>query len=84
METIYVVKMCEHEEIWGVFDSYEKVKEYCLRMYKNFWDSIICESTRAIWEKPENVVSYFDYVGGIEDFCYIEFFEPNKGKELEF
>ena len=38
---LYVVKMCEHEEIWGVFDSYEKVKQYCLEMYKKFLDSII-------------------------------------------
>ena len=81
---LYVVKMCEHEEIWGVFDSYEKVKQYCLEMYKKFLDSIILESTRALWEEPENVISYFDQVGGVEDFCYIEFFELNKGKEFEF
>ena len=64
---LYVVKMCEHEEIWGVFDSYEKAKEYSLKLYKKYYNEY---ADPEYWATPEEALSYFDKVCGIEDFIY--------------
>ena len=76
---IYVVKNVYTGDTVGVFDSYEKTKEYCMWLYKEFYNA-----DEELWETPEKVSSCFDEVRGIEDLVYFDEYRLNEGKGMEF
>lgn len=78
---MYVVRFVESGDIAGVFDSYEKAKEYSMKLYEEFYNKYV---DKELWATPEEVLSYFDRVWGIEDFIYFEDFVLNEGRSLEF
>lgn len=78
---LYVVRLVDIWDVMGVFDSYEKAKEYSMRLYKKYYNEYADEK---IWAIPEEVLSYFDEVRGIEDFIYFDEVALNKGEEFDF
>lgn len=76
---MYIVRVVESGDIVGVFDSYEKTKEYCMKLYEEFYNA-----DEELWETPEKVLSCFDEVRGIEDLVYFDEYRLNEGKEIEF
>lgn len=79
---MYVVRVVQgSDDIVGVFDSYEKAKEYSVKLYEEFYNKY---ADKEYWETPEKVLSCFDWERGIEDFIYFEDFALNEGKGIEF
>lgn len=79
---MYVVRVVQgSDDIAGVFDSYEKAKEYSMKLYEEFYNEY---ASQEYWATPEEALSYFDEVNGIEDFIYFENFTLNEGRSLDF
>ena len=73
---IYVVTMAENT-LAGAFDSYEKAKNYCMKLYEEYYKEWADEDD---WDAPEEVLSYFDDEQGIDDFVYINEVKLNEEK----
>ena len=81
MKTMYVLTFATSECTAGVFDSYEEAKNYCMKLYEEFYNKY---ADKEYWATPEEVLPYFDGVCGIEDFIYLENFILNEGRSLNF
>lgn len=81
MKKMYVVRMVDFWDIAGVFDSYEKAKEYSLKLYEKYYNEY---ADPEYWATPEEALSYFDEVGEIEDFIYFDKIVLNEGKDFDF
>lgn len=81
MKKMYVVRVVDFWDIAGVFDSYEKAKEYSLKLYEKYYNEY---ADPEYWATPEEALSYFDEVCGIEDFIYFDEITLNEGKDFDF
>lgn len=78
---MYVVRLVDVWEIMGVFDSYEKMKEYCVETYKKWVNKY---GNKEFCMTEEEVLEYFEQDHGIEDFIYFDEIYLNQGVDFDF